>query len=141
MKDDGVMDFWSIAQWVLGIALAATFAFMGITHFLPRVARTMAAMIPPALYLDGRIPRDGLLSPVNLVRFTGLCELAGAVGLLVPVTRFAAGVCLVLFLIAVFPANAHAAANPQRFGRAAFPFWPRYFAQLGLILAVMLAVI
>ncbi len=130
-----------IAQWVLRIALAATFAFMGVTHFTPKVARTMAAMIPPALYLGGRIPRDGLLSPINLVRFTGVCELAGAVGLLIPWTRFAAAVCLVLFLVAVFPANAHAAANPQRFGRAAIPFWPRYFAQLGLIALVMLAVV
>ena len=134
-------DPWMIAQWVLRIALAAVFAFMGVSHFLPRVARTMAAMIPPSLYLDGRLSRDGILSPINLVRFTGICELAGAIGLLVPFTRFAAAVCLVLFLIAVFPANAHAAANPQRFGRAAFPFWPRYFAQLALIAAVMLAVI
>jgi hypothetical protein len=47
----------------------------------------------------------------------------------------------VLFLIAVFPANAHAAADPKRFGRAAIPFWPRYFAQLALILLVMLAAI
>ena len=135
------MDFWSAAQWVLRIALAAMFAFMGVSHFVPKVARTMAAMIPPALYLSGRIRREGLLSPINLVRFTGVCELAGAVGLLVPWTRFAAAVCLVLFLIAVFPANAHAAANPERFGRAAFPFWPRYFAQLALIAAVMLAVL
>ena len=124
-----------IAQWVLRIALAAAFAFMGVSHFTPKVARTMAAMIPPP------IRREGLLSSINLVRFTGVCELAGAVGLLIPWTRFAAAVCLVLFLIAVFPANAHAAANPQRFGRAAFPFWPRYFAQLGLIALVMISAV
>jgi uncharacterized membrane protein len=151
MQQHGVMHFlsadfwttdvWSALQWTLRIGLAVMFAFMGITHFLPKVARTMAAMIPPGLYLDGRISRDGILSPINLVRFTGICELAGAIGLLVPWTRFAAAVCLVIFLIAVFPANAHAAANPKRFGRAAFPFWPRYFAQLALIAAVMLAVI
>ena len=28
---------------------------------------------------------------------------------------------------------------PERFGRAAFPFWPRYLAQLALILLVVLA--
>ena len=141
MPQHGVMDFWSVAQWVLRIALALAFLFMGVSHFVPKVARTMAAMIPPALYVNGRISREGILSPINLVRFTGLCEIAGAIGILVPFTRFAAGVCLVLFLIAVFPANAHAAANPERFGRAAFPFWPRYFAQLALIVAVMLAVL
>ena len=126
---------------MLQLALAAVFLFMGITHFIPRVARTMAAMIPPTLYRNGRLARDGILSPRNLVRFTGVCEIAGAVGLLVPWTRLAAGICLVLFLIAVFPANAHAAANPQRFGRAAFPFWPRLFAQLALIALLILAVI
>ncbi len=43
------------------------------------------------------------------------------------------------FLIAVFPANAYAAEHPEKFGRAAFPFWPRYLAQLGLIVLVTLA--
>jgi uncharacterized membrane protein len=129
------MDPWMTAQWVLRIALALTFAIMGVSHFVPSVARTMAAMIPPA------IRRDGILSPLNLVRFTGLCELAGAVGLLVPWTRFAAAVCLVLFLVAVFPANAYAAEHPKRFGRAAFPFWPRFAAQLVLIALVMVSAV
>ena len=53
--------------------------------------------------------------------------------------RWLAGAALVVFLIAVFPANAYAAAHPEKFGRAAFPFWPRYLAQLGLIVLVMLA--
>ena len=122
-----------IAQWVIRIALAITFLFMGVNHFLPATARGMAAMVPPALKTR--------VSGKTLVRFTGLCEIAGAVGILVPFTRFAAGVALVLFLVAVFPANAYAAANPERFGRAAFPFWPRYVAQLALILLVMLAIV
>jgi uncharacterized membrane protein len=70
-----------------------------------------------------------------------VCEIAGAVGILVPFTRFAAGIALVLFLIAVFPANAYAAERPEKFGRAAFPFWPRYAAQLVLILLVLLATV
>jgi len=121
------------AQWVIRIALAITFLFMGVNHFLPTTARGMAAMVPPALKTR--------VSGKTLVRFTGLCEIAGAVGILVPFTRFAAGVALVLFLVAVFPANAYAAANPERFGRAAFQFWPRYVAQLALILLVMLAIV
>ena len=126
----GVMD---IAQWALRIALAGAFAFMGVNHFRPSAARGMAAMIPPRLKTR--------VSGKTLVRFTGLCEIAGAIGILVPVTRFAAGIALVLFLVAVFPANAHAAEHPERFGRAAFPFWPRYGAQLVLILLVLLAVV
>ena len=77
---------------------------------------------------------------MQLVWFTGVCELAGAVGLLVPWTRVAARICLVVFLIAVFPANAYAARHPERFGRAAFPFWPRLAVQVLLIAAVILAI-
>jgi uncharacterized membrane protein len=44
-----------------------------------------------------------------MVYFTGVCEIAGAIGLLVPRTRTLAGICLIVFLIAVFPANAKAA--------------------------------
>ena len=126
----GVMD---IAQWVLRSALAAVFLFMGVNHFRPSTARAMSAMVPPALKTR--------VSGKALVRFTGVCEIAGAVGILVPYTRFAAGIALVLFLIAVFPANAYAAEHPEKFGRAAFPFWPRYVAQLGLILLVLLAIV
>lgn len=122
-----------VAQWVIRIGLAAAFLFMGVNHFVPASARAMSAMIPPAL--------KARVSGKTLVRFTGLCEIAGGIGILIPQTRFAAGIALVLFLIAVFPANAHAAANPERFGRAAFPFWPRYAAQLVLILLVLLAIV
>lgn len=121
------------AQWVIRIALAVTFLFMGVNHFVPATARGMAAMVPPAL--------SAKVSGKMLVRFTGLCEIAGAVGILVPFTRFAAGIALVLFLVAVFPANAYAAEHPEKFGRAAFPFWPRYLAQLGFILLVLLAIV
>jgi uncharacterized membrane protein len=121
------------AQWVIRIALAAVFLVMGVNHFLPATARGMAAMVPPALKTR--------VSGKALVRFTGVCEIAGAVGILVPFTRFAAGIALVLFLIAVFPANAYAAEHPDRFGRAAFPFWPRYAAQLALILLVLIAIV
>jgi uncharacterized membrane protein len=90
-------------------------------------------MIPPRL--RGR----GLLSPNSLVRFTGLCEIAGGIGLLLPPTRVAAAVALAVFLVAVFPANAFAAKHPDTFGRAAIPFWPRLAGQVALI-AVLLAI-
>lgn len=123
------------AQWILRGALALVFVGMGISHFLPGPGRTMAAMIPPVL------KRPGMPSPKTLVRFTGVCELAGGIGLLVPTTHFAAGIALVLFLIAVFPANAYAAENRERFGRAAIPFWPRYAGQVGLVALCALAAV
>jgi uncharacterized membrane protein len=85
----------------------------------------MSAIIPPAI-------KDRVSGKI-LVRFTGLCEIAGGIGLLVPVLRPWAAVALIVFLIAVFPANAYAARHPERFGRAAIPFWPRLLAQLALI--------
>ncbi len=121
------------AQWVLRIALALVFVGMGITHFRPGPARVMAKFIPPS------IRRGGVLAPLNLVYFTGVCEIAGGVGILIPGVRTEAAIGLVLFLILVFPANAHAAAHPDQFGPLAIPFWRRYFAQLTLILMVILA--
>ena len=128
-------DILELLQSGTRIALAAVFIFMGTLHFVAGPARAMEQIIPPVLR------RGGILSPLNLVRFTGACELAGGVGLLVPVTQFAAMVGLVLFLIAVFPANSYASEHPDRFGAIAIPFWPRYFAQLGLILVIVLSVL
>ena len=120
-------------QVILRVALAVVFAFMGVLHFVPTVARGMRAMIPAPLRRPGW--------PAALVVFTGLCELSGAAGLLVPWPglRLAAGICLVVFLVAVFPANAVAARDPERFGRTAIPFWPRLALQVGLIVLVVLA--
>ena len=126
---------WDLLQGVLRAVLAVVFVSMGVLHFLPGARRTMAAIIPP------RLRRTGLLSPVNLVIFTGLCEVFGGLGLLLPGTRVAAGVALAVFLVAVFPANAYAARNPKRFGRLAIPFWPRLIAQLVMIALVLLSVL
>jgi len=120
-------------QVILRVALAVVFALMGVLHFVPKIARGMRAMIPAPLRRPGW--------PAALVVFTGVCEFAGAAGLLVPwpSLRLAAGICLVVFLIAVFPANAVAARDPQRFGRTAIPFWPRLALQILLIVLVVLA--
>lgn len=122
-----------IAQWALRIGLAVVFAGMGILHFVPSVARGMRAMVPEPLRRPGW--------PAALVVITGVCELAGAAGLLVPWDglRLAAGLCLVVFLAAVFPANARAARDPERFGRTAVPFWPRLALQVLLAALVVFA--
>ncbi|MBC7725538.1 MAG: DoxX family membrane protein [Burkholderiaceae bacterium] len=120
-------------QWVLRALIALLFVGMGVNHFRPGPARVMAKLIPPALR------GTGLLSPIRLVYATGLCEIAGGIGILLPATRTAAMIGLVLFLIAVFPANAYAAGKREQFGAIAIPFWPRYSAQLALILVVVLA--
>ncbi|MFD1715733.1 DoxX family membrane protein [Amnibacterium flavum] len=117
----------TIAKAVIRSVLALAFIGMGIAHFRAGPAKTMARMIPPAL--RGRDPR----TPARLVALTGACEIAGGVGLVVPRTRPAAAVALMVFLVAVFPANAYASEHPERFGPVATPFWPRLGGQILLI--------
>ncbi|MFF1877458.1 DoxX family membrane protein [Leifsonia sp. NPDC058230] len=121
------MTVFEIVQLVLRIALACVFVVMGVVHFLPRPRRVMARMIPP------RMRRDGMLRPSVLVAVTGVCEIAGGIGLLVPATRVPAAIALAVFLVAVFPANAYAARHPEGFGRLATPLVPRLIGQLVLI--------
>ncbi|WP_295010936.1 DoxX family membrane protein [uncultured Microbacterium sp.] len=122
----------TVAVIALRILLALGFVGMGINHFLPRSVRVMAAMIPPAL-------RGRRITPRMLVWFTGVCEIAGGIGLLLPQTRLAAGLALVVFLIAVFPANAFAARHRDRFGVLAVPLVPRLIGQVVLALLVLVA--
>ncbi|BDZ46098.1 DoxX family protein [Naasia aerilata] len=115
----------------LRVVLAGVFLFMGVAHFRPGPRKVMGRMIPPAL--RGRDPR----TPDRLVLLTGVCELAGGAGLLVPPVSRPAAAALIAFLAAVFPANAYAAAHPETFGRLAIPFWPRLLGQV--VLAALLA--
>jgi uncharacterized membrane protein len=116
----------TIVLWILVVAFVA----MGVNHFRGRPARVMAKMIPPAMR------REGLLRPLHLVYLTGVCEILGGVGLAVPVTRAAASVALIVFLICVFPANVYAAKHKETFGRGAIPFWPRLAGQAVLIVLI-----
>ena len=75
--------------------------------------------------LMGMVPQ-ALPNPRFLVHLTGVLEVLGAVGLLVPSTRELAGLCLVLLMAAMFPANVNAALKgvPMR-GRPPTPLWLR----------------
>jgi uncharacterized membrane protein len=80
-------------------------------------------------------------APRQIVFATGLLEIAGAVGLLIPPLRTAAGICLALLFVAMFPANINAALRrvPLR-GRPATPLWLRLPMQvLFIALAVWMA--
>ncbi len=114
-------------QWIIRILLAAAFILMGVLHFVPGPARGMAAMIPAPLRF--RKPFD----PRFLVAFTGVCEIAGGVGLLLPALHTLAGILLCVFLVAVFPANAYAARRPEKFGKLATPLVPRLIGQIVFI--------
>jgi uncharacterized membrane protein len=93
------VDSWSRA---IAVGLAALFLLTGVAHFAAPLRRDLIAIVPPAL------PAPGLL-----VSVTGVLELVGAVGLLIPATRVAAACCLLLLMLAMFPANIYAARMPN----------------------------
>ncbi|HYY72522.1 MAG TPA: DoxX family protein [Candidatus Bathyarchaeia archaeon] len=70
-------------------------------------------------------------NPRAMVFFTGLCEIAGAIGLVIPALQHAAAIALILFFITVLPANIHAArAEVTLRGRPATPLWLRVPMQI-----------
>jgi uncharacterized membrane protein len=95
----GYVNSWTAA---IAVGLAAMFVLTGFSHFAPPLRRDLIAIVPP------RLPAAGLL-----VTITGLLELLGAVGLLLPVTRVAAAVCLLVLMLAMFPANVYASRMPD----------------------------
>ncbi len=111
----------AIAQVVVRVLLALIFIVAGVLHFT--ATRQYAAIIP------GWVP----LSANLVVQITGVMEVAGGVGLLVPALLRPAGICLILFLVAVFPANVVAAQHNVPLMN---PIWARGLAQVVLIAAV-----
>lgn len=64
--------------------------------------------------------------------FTGLCEIAGAIGLLLPATRRLAGLALAAYFVAVFPANianAVGGLNVEGLPQAEWYYWIRLVFQ------------
>ena len=92
--------------------LGAFFVGAGVNHFvMPRAYRSI---VPPSM-------RD---HDARLVTISGVAEIAGGVGVLLPRTRRLSGLGLVALLAAVFPANLHMAREPDRFPR--IPRWALY---------------
>lgn len=78
-----------------------------------------------------------LPKPALLVTITGVVEFIGAAGLLLPTTAAAAAYGLIALLVAVFPANVHAArVGVVIAGRRAMPLVWRASLQLFWIVAL-----
>jgi uncharacterized membrane protein len=88
------LDSWAAATRA---GLAAMLLLTASGHF-NAMRHDLARMVPPA------IPH-----PMEFVYFTGVCEILGAFGLLVPRTRVAAALALIVLFVALLPANVHAA--------------------------------
>jgi uncharacterized membrane protein len=74
------------------LLLAGVFVFAGMMHFV--IPASYVGIVPPWLPWHR-----------GLVYLSGALEIAGGIGLLISRTRRAAGIGLVLLLIAVWPAN------------------------------------
>lgn len=89
------LDSWPHA---ITLGLATMFVLTASAHFQQPRRSALIAMVPP------RLPH----AP-TLVTLTGVLELAGAVGLLIPATSPLAAACLFVLLVVMFPANIRAA--------------------------------
>jgi uncharacterized membrane protein len=110
-------------------AFAIMFLLTASAHFVPGQREDLIRMVPPF------IP-----APAFMVTVTGVLEILGAIGLVVPRTsRIAAG-ALALMLLAMFPANVFAAMNGLTLmGKPATPLVLRSFIQI-VFLAGLLAI-
>jgi uncharacterized membrane protein len=123
----GQLSVGPLRDWAAAtrVGLAVMFCFTAAAHF-NSMRSDMVRMMPP-----------GVPNPEFMVTFTGICEILGAIGLLVPGTRRYAGIALILFLVAVLPANIHAArAGVTLRGAPPTPLIPRVVLQLLFIVLI-----
>ena len=109
--------------------LAALYAGVGVVHL---VSPDLIVPIVPAW-----VPR-----PRETVLVTGVCEIAGAIGLLIPRLRPFAGIMLALYAACVFPANVKHAVESLEIAGLPTGWWyhgPRLALQPVLIWAALWA--
>lgn len=114
-----------LADWPsrMRVAMAFALAFAGADHLV-----TPGRYIP---MIEGFIPHAPFV-----VLLTGLCELAGAAGLLLRRTRKTAAICLAVYFVCVFPANINNALNGlvvDGLPQAAWYYWARLAFQPAIV--------
>jgi uncharacterized membrane protein len=117
----GAVGVHALDSWIASCrwALALMLFFTATAHFT-RMKGDLLRMVP-----------KWVPWPQAMVLFTGVCEIMGAIGILVPQTRQLAGILLILFFISVFPANIRAAKEEITLaGRPATQLWLRLPMQL-----------
>src|SRR5260370_894870 len=88
----GALGVAALATWTgaTRYALATMLVFTASAHFT-KMKHDLLRMMP-----------NWIPQPMAVIYFTGLCEIARAIGLVVPYLRQAAGIAPILFFIAVF---------------------------------------
>ena len=114
--------------WCLRCGLALMFLFTASAHWGKR-RRDLVAMVPRVFP-----------SPDLIVSVTGVLEILGGLGLLIPAIAPVAAACLAMLLIGLFPANIRAAREHLTIGgRPATALRLRTLLQLVFITAVIAA--
>lgn len=94
------------------LLLGVAFIGAGINHFV--MPGSYERIVPPSMRGSAK----------SLVVISGVAEMAGGLGVLLPWTRRRAGLGLIALLAAVFPANLHMAHAPEEFRK--IPRWALY---------------
>jgi uncharacterized membrane protein len=98
-----------LVRWFFTLAFVTT----GVLHFMR--ADLFVSIMPS--YLPAHR---------ELVYLSGVFEILGAVGLMIPTLRRWAAWGLMALLLAVFPANVHMAMHPETFIAKGIPLWALY---------------
>ena len=97
-------------RWIARAILALAFLVAGVAHI---VSPGGCLKITP-----GWVPW-----PEQVVLLTGLCEIAGAIGLMTTRFRRWSGIMLALYTVCVFPANINHALNHIALGGPPLGWW------------------
>jgi uncharacterized membrane protein len=127
LRGIGAAGVHALASWQdsARYALVVMFVFMATAHF-NRMKHDLVRMIP------AYFPR-----PLLIVCITGVFELLGAAGLMLPQFRRLAGICLIVLLLGMFVANVNAAQKGVTLrDKPATPLWLRTPMQV-LFLALL----
>ena len=100
---DGIQ---TVLRWLLALA----YGYAGYLH-----------LVRPAPFLA--ITPPWVPQPELVVAATGVAELLGAIGLMIPATRKAAGWGLALYALCVWPANIHHAFANIAIGGETLSWW------------------
>ena len=122
------MHTYSRFIYFLRILVSLGFIAAGANHF--RDPELYLSIMPPYLPWPG-----------SLVALSGLCEIAGGIGILIPSERRRAGIGLIALLVAVFPANifmATSGVQPPGVHLPEWALWARLPLQLVFITLVWL---
>lgn len=110
---------------IIGLAIVFLWFFIGgIAHFA--ATDLEATIVPP--YIPW---------PVAAVLVSGVFELLGAAGILVPSLRRAAGIGLFLLTLAVTPAHIYMLQQPELFNVPLWALWLRLQVQVALLALIV----